>query len=58
MFKRESAKAIEILADMLQRSNLETQAIEAERSVIIREMEEANKNMEEIVFDNLHAAAY
>lgn len=58
VFNRDIGKAVEILADILQRSNLDSQAIEAERSVILREMEEVNKNMEEVVFDHLHAVAY
>lgn len=58
VFKKDVAKAVEILADILQNSLLEPAAIEAERSVILREMEEVNKNMEEVVFDHLHAVAY
>lgn len=58
VFKKDIPKAVEILADILQHSTIDPQAIESERSVILREMEEVNKNMEEVVFDHLHAVAY
>lgn len=32
--------------------------IEIERSVILREMEEVEQNMQEVVFDHLHSGAY
>lgn len=47
-----------ILSDILQNSNLEPQAIERERDVILREQEEVDKQLEEVVFDHLHATAF
>jgi processing peptidase subunit beta len=50
--------AVEILSDILQGSTLEPAAIERERGVILREMEEVEKNKEEVVFDHLHGTAF
>lgn len=47
-----------ILSDILQNSKLEPQAIERERDVILREQEEVDKQLEEVVFDHLHATAF
>jgi processing peptidase subunit beta len=51
-------KSVEILADILQNSLLEESAIERERDVILREQEEVDKQLEEVVFDHLHATAF
>ncbi|KLU88711.1 mitochondrial-processing peptidase subunit beta [Magnaporthiopsis poae ATCC 64411] len=51
-------KCVDILADILQNSKLEEAAIERERDVILRESEEVEKQLEEVVFDHLHATAY
>jgi processing peptidase subunit beta len=51
-------KAVDILADILQNSKLDSTAIERERDVILREQEEVNKHMEEVVMDHLHTVAY
>ena len=37
---------------------MEDSAIEREREVILREMQEVNKNQEELVLDHLHATAF
>ena len=49
---------VNILSDILQNSKLEPSAIERERDVILREQEEVDKQLEEVVFDHLHATAY
>lgn len=49
---------MDILADILQNSKLDPQAIERERDVILREQEEVDKQLEEVVFDHLHATAF
>lgn len=49
---------MEVLSDILQNSLLDLDAIERERDVILREMEEINKQHEELILDLLHAAAY
>ncbi|XP_037952944.1 mitochondrial-processing peptidase subunit beta [Teleopsis dalmanni] len=51
-------KAVEILADIIQNSKLGESEIERERSVILREMQEVESNLQEVVFDHLHATAY
>jgi len=50
--------SVDILADILQNSTLSEANIERERGTILREMEEVENNTEEVIFDNLHAAAF
>lgn len=50
--------AVEILSDILLNSVYGKTELERERSVILREMEEVNQNMQEVVFDELHAGAF
>ncbi|KAI9718511.1 MAG: hypothetical protein M1828_006694 [Chrysothrix sp. TS-e1954] len=57
-FNSDVPRAVDILADILQNSKLEPQAIERERDVILREQEEVDKQMEEVVFDHLHGTAF
>jgi predicted Zn-dependent peptidase len=51
-------KAVEILSDILQNSTLGEAEIERERGVILREMQEVETNLQEVVFDHLHSTAY
>lgn len=51
-------QCVDILSDILQNSKLEESAIERERDVILRESEEVEKQVEEVVFDHLHATAF
>nr|CAD7448147.1 unnamed protein product [Timema bartmani]CAD7456270.1 unnamed protein product [Timema tahoe] len=51
-------KAIEILSDIIQNSKLGEVEIERERGVILREMQEVETNLQEVVFDHLHSTAY
>jgi len=51
-------KAVEILADIIQNSKLAEPDIERERGVILREMQDVESNLQEVVFDYLHATAY
>ena len=46
------------MSDILQNSRLDKNAIERERDVILREQEEVDKQLEEVVFDHLHATAF
>ncbi|KIW74582.1 mitochondrial-processing peptidase subunit beta [Fonsecaea monophora] len=57
-FNSDVPKTVDILSDILQNSKLEPAAIERERDVILREQEEVDKQLEEVVFDHLHATAY
>jgi len=58
VFKSDVPKAVEILADILQNSQLDEGAIERERGVILRESEEVNKQYEEVILDHLHETAF
>jgi len=51
-------KMVEILSDILQNSKLGENEIERERGVILREMQEVETDLQEVVFDHLHATAY
>ncbi|XP_066255659.1 mitochondrial-processing peptidase subunit beta [Euwallacea similis] len=51
-------KAVEILADIVQNAKLGEAEIERERGVILREMQEVESNLQEVVFDHLHSIAY
>jgi processing peptidase subunit beta len=55
---KDIGKAVEIIADITQNSKLGEQEIERERGVILREMEEVEGNLQEVVFDHLHSVAY
>ncbi|XP_062009796.1 probable mitochondrial-processing peptidase subunit beta, mitochondrial [Rosa rugosa] len=51
-------QALSILADILQNSRFDENRISRERDVILREMEEVEKQPDEVVFDHLHASAF
>src|SRR2546423_13150549 len=57
-FNSDVPKTVDILSDILQNSKLEPAAVERERDVILREQEEVDKQLEEVVFDHLHATAF
>ncbi|KAJ7584746.1 Metalloenzyme, LuxS/M16 peptidase-like protein [Mycena floridula] len=57
-FRKDVPTAVDIISDILQNSKLDPQAIERERDVILREQQEVDKQMEEVVFDHLHAVAF
>ncbi|KAK4989418.1 Mitochondrial-processing peptidase subunit beta [Elasticomyces elasticus] len=57
-FNSDVPETVDILSDILQNSKLEPSAIERERDVILREQEEVDKQLEEVVFDHLHATAF
>ena len=50
--------AMDIIADILQNSTLQQEAISVEKDIILREMQEVEGNPEEVVFDHLHATAF
>eukprot|EP00210_Caulerpa_lentillifera_P001651 g1587.t1 len=58
VMERDVKKSVEILADILQNPIFDERAIEQERGVILREMEEIEKQQEEVLFDHLHATAF
>uniref|UniRef100_A0A0N4YY20 Cytochrome b-c1 complex subunit 1, mitochondrial (inferred by orthology to a C. elegans protein) n=1 Tax=Nippostrongylus brasiliensis TaxID=27835 RepID=A0A0N4YY20_NIPBR len=49
---------VDILADVLRNSKLDSSAIEAERAVLLRELEECEGDFQKVTMDNLHAAAF
>ncbi|KAG6844442.1 hypothetical protein H0H87_006896 [Tephrocybe sp. NHM501043] len=57
-FRKDVPVAVDIISDILQNSKLDNAAIERERDVILREQEEVDKQVEEVVFDHLHAVAF
>lgn len=57
-FKKDVGNSVGIISDILQNSKLESSAIERERDVILREQEEVDKQLEEVVFDHLHSVAF
>lgn len=57
-FKKDVPQAVDIISDILQNSKLEASAVERERDVILREQQEVDKQLEEVVFDHLHAVAF
>lgn len=46
------------MADIVQNAKLGESEIERERGVILREMQEVESNLQEVVFDHLHSIAY
>ena len=57
-FRKDVPVAVDIISDILQNSKLESAAVERERDVILREQQEVDKQLEEVVFDHLHAVAF
>jgi len=58
VLKKDVEKAVDILSDILLNSKLDPADVEAERHTILREMQEVNKDHNEVIFDYLHASAY
>eukprot|EP00186_Timspurckia_oligopyrenoides_P003637 CAMPEP_0182449328 /NCGR_PEP_ID=MMETSP1172-20130603/33433_1 /TAXON_ID=708627 /ORGANISM="Timspurckia oligopyrenoides, Strain CCMP3278" /LENGTH=492 /DNA_ID=CAMNT_0024646559 /DNA_START=22 /DNA_END=1497 /DNA_ORIENTATION=+ len=56
--KADIPQVTELLSDILQNSSVTDEAIDRERDVILREMQEVNGMPEEVLFDYLHATAY
>lgn len=57
-FKKHVAQSVDIISDILQHPSFTKENIERERSTIIRESEEVGNKTDEVVYDNLHAAAF
>ncbi|CAN7941688.1 unnamed protein product [Ixodes pacificus] len=55
---KDMPRAVEILSDILQNSKFGEAEIERERGVILREMQEVETNLQEVVFDHLHSVAF
>ncbi|KJH51883.1 peptidase, M16 family [Dictyocaulus viviparus] len=57
-FSTDLEHSVDILSDILLNSQLNPRDIEAERSVILREMQEVEQNFQEVVFDHLHTGVF
>ena len=57
-FSKDLGSCVDIVSDIIQNSTLEERKIERERSVILREMQEVDTQVEEVIFDHLHSIAY
>ncbi|KJH48670.1 peptidase, M16 family [Dictyocaulus viviparus] len=51
-------KVVDILADVLRNTKLDPVAVEEERKLLLRELEEYEDNFQMVVMDNLHSAAF
>jgi len=58
VLKSDVPKAVELLSDILLNSTFSQAAVERERDVILREMQEVDSQIEEVVFDRLHEVAF
>jgi len=56
--KSDVPQAMDIMSDILTNSKYDEAAIDRERDVILREMQEVDGTMEEVIFDRLHETAY
>jgi processing peptidase subunit beta len=56
--KESVPQAMDILSDILTNSEISNESVERERDVILREMQEVEGQMEEVIFDRLHETAY
>jgi processing peptidase subunit beta len=56
--KSDVPQAMDILADILQNAEYTDAYINQERNVILREMQEVEGNLSEVIFDRLHETAY
>lgn len=57
-FKKDLAQCLDVLSDILLNSTIDNDALEVEKRVILREMEEVEKQTEEVIFDRLHMTAF
>ncbi|PAV80659.1 hypothetical protein WR25_12767 isoform B, partial [Diploscapter pachys] len=57
-FSGDIERSVEILSDILLHSKFNKRDIESERGVILREMQEVEQNMQEVVFDHLHSGVF
>lgn len=58
VLKEDAALAVDILADILQRSTLDAEELARERAVVVQEIGQAFDTPDDIVFDHFQAAAF
>jgi len=52
------SRSVDALADVLNNSKFDQQAIDLERGTILREYEEVNQSIDEVLFDKMHELAF
>ncbi|KEP63959.1 UNVERIFIED_CONTAM: peptidase M16 family potein, putative [Hammondia hammondi] len=57
-FKKDIPQCVDILSDILLNSTIDEEAVQMEKHVILREMEEVERQTEEVIFDRLHTTAF
>ncbi|KAJ1608200.1 mitochondrial processing peptidase beta subunit [Cryptosporidium canis] len=57
-FNKDLPACMTLLSDIINNSKLCKSAIEQEKAVVLREMEEVSKSEEELIFDDLHKEMY
>jgi predicted Zn-dependent peptidase len=58
VLKEDVALGVDLIADILQNSTMETEELERERTVILQEIHQANDSPDDVIFDNFQEAAY
>ena len=58
VLKEDVALGVDLIADILQNSTMETEELERERAVILQEIHQANDNPDDVIFDNFQETAY
>jgi predicted Zn-dependent peptidase len=58
VLKENVALGVDLIADILQNSTMETEELERERTVILQEIHQANDSPDDVVFDIFQEAAY
>ena len=58
VLKKDVALGVDLIADILQNSTIETDELERERAVILQEIHQAHDNPDDVIFDNFQETAY
>ncbi len=58
ILKEDVPLGVDLIADILQNSTMETEELERERTVILQEIHQANDTPDDVVFDNFQEAAF
>ncbi|HCP01052.1 MAG TPA: peptidase M16, partial [Rhodospirillaceae bacterium] len=58
VLKGDAARAVDVIADLLQYSLFEEDELSRERSVVLQEIGQARDTPDDVVFDNFQAVAY
>jgi processing peptidase subunit beta len=57
-FKKDADQAVDIISDMVLNSKLSASSVDEERGVILREAEDVESKLQEVIFERLHQTAY